>query len=113
MKKLFRSMHVPALNYTQDELFEILKQMLSDKGFAIGPEAEAVMRRYIRHLAADRRSCYANARTMKIISRTIMQNTYLRISHTHEAPAEATVLRDDVTCFDVDGQRPRHTIGFC
>ena len=100
-------------DYTQDELFEILKQMLSDKGFAIGPEAEAVMRRYIRHLAADRRSCYANARTMKIISRTIMQNTYLRISHTHEAPAEATVLRDDVTCFDVDGQRPRHTIGFC
>ena len=100
-------------DYTQDELFEILKQMLSDKGFAIGPEAEAVMRRYIRHLAADRRSCYANARTMKIISRTIMQNTYLRISHTHEAPAESTVLRGDVACFDVDGQRPRHTIGFC
>lgn len=100
-------------DYTQDELFEILKQMLSDKGFAIGPEAEAVMRRYIKHLAADRRSCYANARTMKIISRTIIQNTYLRISHTHEAQTEATVLRDDVACFDVDGQRPRHTIGFC
>lgn len=100
-------------DYTQDELFEILKQMLSDKGFAIGPEAEAVMRRYIRHLAADRRSCYANARTMKIISRTIIQNTYLRLSNMHEAPARATVLPVDVACFDIDGVPPRHTIGFC
>lgn len=100
-------------DYTQDELFEILKQMLSDKEFAIDPEAEAVMRRYIKHLAADRRSCYANARTMKIISRTIIQNTYLRLSNMHEAPARATVLPVDVACFDIDGVPPRHTIGFC
>lgn len=87
--------------------------MLSDKEFAIDPEAEAVMRRYIKHLAADRRSCYANARTMKIISRTIIQNTYLRLSNMHEAPARATVLPVDVACFDIDGVPPHHTIGFC
>lgn len=100
-------------DYTQDELLEILKQMLADKGFDIEREAEAVMRRYIKYLAADRHSCYANARTMKIISRTIIHNAYVRLSDTQEASPRSTILPVDVACFDTEGMRPRHTVGFC
>lgn len=100
-------------DYTQDELFEILKQMLADKEFSIERDAETIMRRYIKSLAADRHSCYANARTMKIISRTIIQNAYVRLSDTHEAPPKTIILPVDVACFDTEGMRPRHTVGFC
>ena len=87
--------------------------MLADKEFSIERDAETTMRRYIKSLAADRHSCYANARTMKIISRTIIQNAYVRLSDTHEAPPKTIILPADVACFDTEGMRPRHTVGFC
>ncbi len=101
-------------DYTENELFEILNQMISDNGFSFTQEAETIMRHYIKYLAADRYSCYANARTMKIISQTIIQNIYVRLSDTQKQSSQTLVLPVDVACFEInEKQIPRGRIGFC
>ena len=89
-------------DYSQEELLDILKQMLSDKGFAFEQEAETIMRRYIKYLASDRYSCYANARTMKIVSQTIIQNIYVRLSDTKNQSPQTLILPSDVDCFEIN-----------
>ena len=89
-------------DYSQEELLDILKQMLSDKGFAFEQEAETIMRRYIKYLASDRYSCYANARTMKIVSQTIIQNIYVRLSDTKKQSPQTLILPSDVDCFEIN-----------
>lgn len=43
-------------DYTSEELFEILKQMLSDKDFSFEQKAESIMQHYIEYLCSDQYS---------------------------------------------------------
>ena len=101
-------------DYTSEELFEILKQMLSDKDFSFEQKAESIMQHYIEYLCSDQYSCYANARTMKIISRTIMQNAYLRLGEAGIKFSRNRITHADVACFEIDERQTlRNRIGFC
>lgn len=100
-------------DYTSEELFEILKQMLSDKDFSFEQKAESIMQHYIEYLCSDQYSCYANARTMKIISRTIMQNAYLRLGEAGIKFSRNRITHADVACFEIDERQTlRNRIGF-
>lgn len=100
-------------DYTSEELFEILKQMLSDKDFSFEQKAESIMQHYIEYLCSDQYSCYANARTMKIISRTIMQNAYLRLGEAGIKFSRNRITHADVDCFEIDERQTlRNRIGF-
>lgn len=86
-------------DYTQDELFEILVQMVGEKGIQFSDQAAEVMKKYIYGLCCEPELNYANARTMKIITRTIVQNVYLRLCDV--APEEQILVVEaaDVDCF--------------
>lgn len=58
-------------DYTHDELLEILKVHLSKNNLTLDQDAEAIMRNYIFGLSDGRRCDYANARTMKLLARSI------------------------------------------
>ena len=86
-------------DYTEEELYEILVQCLEKQDTRLSDEAEPVIREYIRNLCANRELSFANARTMKNLSRAIFEMMILRISKDAAPESERVVLADDVESF--------------
>ena len=60
-------------DYTPDELLEILQCHLLKYELQFDTFSEAILRKYINNLCAGGRTDYANARTMKLIARSIQK----------------------------------------
>lgn len=98
-------------DYTADELMQILSQMLKQQKLYFSEKARESMQQYIMHLCDNRNLGYANARTMKLLARSIANLTLLRESkQTGKVITKGIVQPQDVSGFvwkDI-----RHTIGF-
>ena len=94
-------------DFTPDELFDILCQCLDKFKVSFSPEAEKHVRGYIGQMSA---SIGANARTMKLMARTIYQQVILRESALPERPAAHKVELADVESLKWDGKKGK--IGF-
>ena len=94
-------------DFTADELFDILCHCLGKFKIGFTPEAEKHIREY---LGAMKSSIDANARTMKLMARTIHQQVILREAGLKERPAAHQVLLEDVETFKWDGRKGK--IGF-
>lgn len=86
-------------DYTEDELYRILQQCLDRQKTSVSEEAEVILREYIRNLCANRSLSFANARTMKNLSRTIFETVVLRMSAGSDLKGERVVLASDVESF--------------
>ena len=86
-------------DYTADELYNILVQCLEKMKTRMSEEAEEIIREYIGNLCANRDLSFANARTMKNLSRTIFETVILRLSANAGPEAERIVLARDVESF--------------
>ena len=86
-------------DYTADELYNILVQCLEKLKTRMSEEAEEIIREYIRNLCANRDLSFANARTMKNLSRAIFETVILRMSKSAGPEAERVVLAGDVESF--------------
>lgn len=104
-------------DYTPDELFQILSKCLASHKIRIESLAAEYLRRYIADMAADRSNCaagagevsgspLANARTMKLLSRSIYEIVMLRESRGSNTPRR-TVLLQDVEKFVWKNERKR------
>lgn len=67
-------------DYDADQLFDILCSCLRRHEITFSPEAEAHIRKFISDLRSHRDHTFANARTMKHLSRTIADAVMLRMS---------------------------------
>ena len=94
-------------DFTPDELFDILCLCLGKFKVSFSPEAERHIRAYLESMKS---SIDANARTMKLMSRTIHQQVILREAGLPERPASHQVLLEDVETFRWDGRKGK--IGF-
>ena len=94
-------------DFTPQELFDILAHCLEKFHVTFSPEAARHMLGYLRKMSA---SISANARTMKLMSRTIHQQVILREAGLPERPATHQVLLEDVETFKWDGKKGK--IGF-
>ncbi len=100
-------------DYTADELFVILSQMLKKYySLTIGDEAQAILRTYIDGICNNREMGYANARTMKIIARTIADIAQLRESRDGAEAVMGVVTADDVESFVWDAATNPRKVGF-
>lgn len=86
-------------DYTDEELYLILLQCLEKQKTRVSEEAEVILREYIRNLCANRELAFANARTMKKLSRAIFETVILRMSNNSEADKDRVVLSSDVESF--------------
>ena len=86
-------------DYSEGELYEILVQCLEKQGARFSEGAEPVIKEYIRHLCANRELSFANARTMKNLSRAIFETMILRMSSEVSPEPERIVLACDVESF--------------
>lgn len=86
-------------DYSADELYEILLQCLDRQKTRMSQEAEVIIREYIRNLCANRDLSFANARTMKNLSRAIFETMILRLSAEEDPRKERIVLACDVESF--------------
>lgn len=94
-------------DFTAEELYRILCTCLGKFGATFSPEAETHILGYLRSLKS---SVAANARTMKLMSRTIWQQVVLRESALPEPPASHVVELADIEDFKWDGKKGK--IGF-
>lgn len=86
-------------DYNETELYEILLQCLEKMNTKVSVEAEIILREYIKNLCSNRELSFANARTMKNLSRAIFETVILRMSQESATDAERTVLACDVDSF--------------
>ena len=93
--------------FTPDELFEVLCHCLEKFDVAFTPAAEKHMREYLNELKG---SVEANARTMKLMARTIYQQVILRESGLTRPPKVHQVQLADVSTFRWDKKKGK--IGF-
>lgn len=96
-------------DYSSDELFGILSQCLGGHKVKFTPEAEEKMKSYISGMLSDKGPQLANARTMKLLSRTIYELVMLRESRNPSSPRR-TVMAGDVAKFEWN--RHRRRIGY-
>lgn len=86
-------------DYSADELYDILVQCLGKQQTRISEEAEEIVREYIENLCTNRDLSFANARTMKNLSRAIFETVILRMSEDPTGQEERVVLAKDVESF--------------
>lgn len=86
-------------DYSEDELYNILVQCLEKQKTRISDEAEGIIREYIKNLCTNRELSFANARTMKNLSRAIFETVILRMSEDSVNQEERVVLACDVESF--------------
>lgn len=86
-------------DYSEEELYSILLQCLDKYRTQVSDEAESIVKEYIRNLCANRNLAFANARTMKNLSRAIFEKVILRLSEGTDTDAERIVLASDVESF--------------
>lgn len=91
-------------DFTPDELFEILCNCLKKFKVTFTPAAEAHIRKYITTLSSNYE---ANARTMKLMSRTIHQQVILRESGLTRRPKEHQVQLADIETFKWNSRKGR------
>lgn len=94
-------------DFSHDELFDVLCHCLGKFKISFASEAEKHIREY---LGTMKSSIDANARTMKLMARTIHQQVILREAGLPERPAAHQVLLEDVESFKWDCRKGR--IGF-
>lgn len=94
-------------DFTPDELFLILCECLNKFKVSFSAAAEKHIRAYIGEMSA---SVATNARTMKLMARTIYQQVILRESALEKHPDAHRVELEDVETFKWDGKKGR--IGF-
>ena len=94
-------------DFTSDELFGILCHCLEKFSVSFTPAAEKHMRGYLDSLSS---SIGVNARTMKLMSRTIYQQVILRESGLSRRPKVHQVNISDVATFKWNGRKGK--IGF-
>lgn len=94
-------------DFTPDELFQILCQCLGKFKVSFSAAAEKHIRAYIGEMSA---SVATNARTMKLMARTIYQQVILRESALDKRPDAHQVELEDVETFKWDGKKGK--IGF-
>lgn len=85
-------------DYTASELLQILEQMLKKRRMKLERNAKVIMAKYISQLCENRELGYANARTMKLLSRSIAGIALLR-----ESKLEKKTKKGIVTAGDVEG----------
>jgi adenylate kinase family enzyme len=85
-------------DYSADELYSILLQCLDKQNTTVSKGAEAILREYINNLCANRELSFANARTMKNLSRAIFETVILRMTR-EAAQGDRVVLAEDVESF--------------
>lgn len=85
-------------DYSQEELLQILEQQLEHYDLRMDQAAAQTLYRYIGGLCGDRELEYANARTMKILARSIAKIVALRESRSSGCDKGA-VLAADVASF--------------
>ena len=71
-----------------------------------------MLKKYIDDICNHRDLGYANARTMKIIARTIADVTQLRESRSAEDATRGVVTADDVSSFVWDGSFAPRKVGY-
>lgn len=81
-------------DYTPGELYQILAQCLAAHKVRFTPEATACIKKYISAMAADKGAEVANARIMKLLSRTIYEIIMLRESRDTTTPRRTVCLGD-------------------
>ena len=86
-------------DYSEAELYDILLQCLEKMNTKVSGEAETILREYIKNLCSNRELSFANARTMKNLSRAIFETVILRMSQEAVDGAERVVLACDVESF--------------
>ena len=86
-------------DYTEGELYDILLQCLDKYKTKMSQEAETIVREYLGNLCANRELSFANARTMKNLSRAIFETMILRMSVEADPSDERVVLACDVESF--------------
>ena len=94
-------------DFTADELYCILCQCLGKFNVSFSPEAEQHIRGYISQMSS---SITANARTMKLMARTIYRQVILREASLSKRSAAHMVELADVETFKWDGKKGK--IGF-
>lgn len=94
-------------DYTVEELFQILNLCLDKHNVSFTPEAKGHICNYLKEMKG---SVGANARTMKLMSRTIHQQVILREASLPKRSTAHQVLLEDVETFRWDGRKGR--IGF-
>lgn len=100
-------------DYSASELYEILTKMLGiGYALSVSDEAAVVLKTYISDICHYRDMGYANARTMKIIARTIADIAQLRESRSEEGATRGIVMADDVRSFVWDGSFAPRKVGF-
>ncbi len=99
-------------DYTSEELFEILAVQLKRENAVFSDEAAAKMRSYIEALCANRSLEMANARTMKLLSQSILQLMLLRESRGCLTAPQGTVTAEDVESFEWHRPYQKQRIGF-
>lgn len=85
-------------DYTAEELMQILEQMLKKRKMKFEAKAKEIMTSYLHHLCENRELGYANARTMKLLSRSIAGIVLLRESKSEES-TKGTINARDVEGF--------------
>ena len=91
-------------DFTPDELYEILCNCLQKFKVTFTPAAEAHIRKYITTLSSNYE---ANARTMKLMSRTIHQQVILRESNLTRRPKLHQVQLSDIETFKWNSRKGR------
>lgn len=86
-------------DYTEEELYEILLQCLDKYKLTMSKEAEVSLKEYIGNLCCNRELSFANARTMKTLSRAIYEIVLLRVSKEKQPSYELVILGCDVESF--------------
>ena len=86
-------------DYTEEELYQILLQCLEKYRLTMSEEAECSLKEYIRNLCINRELSFANARTMKTLSRAIYEIVLLRLSKEKQTSDERIILGCDVESF--------------
>ncbi len=91
-------------DFTPDELYDILCNCLKKFKITFSPAAETHIKKYITTLKS---SYEANARTMKLMSRTIHQQVILRESGLTRRPKEHQVQLADIETFRWNSRKGR------
>jgi hypothetical protein len=86
-------------DYTESELYQILLQCLEKYKVTMSDEAEAIIKKYISCLCSNRELEFANARTMKNLSRAIFEAVIIRLSSSGSTDEERVADANDVSSF--------------
>ena len=86
-------------DYTEQELMMILHQILERDQMTMDEKATQTMTQYISGLCAAKHLDCANARTMNVLAKSIINNAYLRTCKSNKPDLNHLIIRDDVASF--------------